>query len=781
MVAKFLCRSLFFMLLIMCLAVSPSYARVGEVQTSMLAWGNGKMLTTPRLYFSLELERVKPHLGTRYKYKGPWDYDVKIPWVTDWDKEAERLLSWCKDLKEVAKRILQRRSYDKGVITAWNSETITEDLRELGEAIERDISQMYQDMEEWEIHSVSRDYETLRKILSPYSEHLSWKTFYYSIGDDVEKAWLDMVAELREKDHLNYPDLSLIAIPDNLPAEFVLYIRGVVAFYQGDWGKARDYWMQVLELPEAWRHYKSTWAAFMLGRSGAYIDQESAIYWLKKTRELVDAGYADSLGLAASSYLWQARAELARGRYVEAIEHYAEYYATGDVGATTLLSWVIGQYFKNNDSFEDALANPITRKVITIYIGASISGLTYPNSRSIPDDQIIKWIEGLEDSWEEDSELADLVAWKAFDVGRYDIAERWYERCPDDAPLKLWLRAFLYLREGKFDESRDILESMLEVIPEDDYTYFGWCTYSGVPGCNSFSVLPGRIVGQLATIYLEQNRFIDALDLYLKGGYWRDAAYLAERILKPDELIEYVEGNMPSPIVQVNTSYHNYHMDHYKHYSYPGSGQSQVEWRWFKFRYILARRLCRLGRFDEAGEYLPEVLHPELEKYLEGIEIGNNTKLTDAERAEGFWQAAEVLRYKGMELMGTEIGPDWTVHWGRYNPPSRIIDARGTPIQAGFFHSSAHERGRLKRHTAEITPYKRFHYRYKALDAYWKAIELMPDNTDETAKRICEAGSWMKYRDPQAVDRFYKALVRRCGKTELGKEAYKKRWFPDVW
>ncbi len=56
----------------------------------------------------------------------------------------------------------------------------------------------------------------------------------------------------------------------------------------------------------------------------------------------------------------------------------------------------------------------------------------------------------------------------------------------------------------------------------------------------------------------------------------------------------------------------------------------------------------------------------------------------------------------------------------------------------------------------------------------------MPDNSDETARVLCIAGSWLKIRDPQAADQFYKTLVRRCGKTKLGREADKLRWFPKI-
>jgi len=38
----------------------------------------------------------------------------------------------------------------------------------------------------------------------------------------------------------------------------------------------------------------------------------------------------------------------------------------------------------------------------------------------------------------------------------------------------------------------------------------------------------------------------------------------------------------------------------------------------------------------------------------------------------------------------------------------------------------------------------------------------------------------LKYLEPDAADRFYKALVRRCRKTEIGAKADRLRWFPEL-
>jgi hypothetical protein len=62
----------------------------------------------------------------------------------------------------------------------------------------------------------------------------------------------------------------------------------------------------------------------------------------------------------------------------------------------------------------------------------------------------------------------------------------------------------------------------------------------------------------------------------------------------------------------------------------------------------------------------------------------------------------------------------------------------------------------------------------------WRAAEGMPDGDEETARVLATGGTWIKYLDPEAADRFYKALVRRCGATALGREADRRRWFPPL-
>ena len=255
--------------------------------------------------------------------------------------------------------------------------------------------------------------------------------------------------------------------------------------------------------------------------------------------------------------------------------------------------------------------------------------------------------------------------------------------------------------------------------------------------------------GELGVLYLARRQYTEALDVLFSGAHWLDAAYVAERVLTPEELVAFVDGGRVRA---------------------PRKGKW---WSWVHpdpieaLRYLLARRLARRGRYDEARAYYPEKLRGTLDEFVTALEAGRDGGRAKRERGEMLWKAATIAREQGFELFGTEIEPDWIIYGGTYEG-HEIPEGRGTP----------HERGRRKRHKVRLE--KRWHYRYVASEIAWDALALMPDQTVRTARRFCIAGRWLCVQDDQAADRFYKALVRRCGKTELGKKADMLRWFPKL-
>jgi hypothetical protein len=237
----------------------------------------------------------------------------------------------------------------------------------------------------------------------------------------------------------------------------------------------------------------------------------------------------------------------------------------------------------------------------------------------------------------------------------------------------------------------------------------------------------------------------------VKGGFWADAAYVAERVLTCDELRAYVD--------RVSAEH----------------GPGQEDSPGSRIRYLLGRRLVREGRRRDAGAYLPQALRARLFAYATALEQGGDPARTDRQRAGALWQAALILRYEGMELMGTEVEPDWFVYNGAYSADPAST-ARAEPAPDTVVRASADEQARAQEHAPAVD--RRFHYRYLAAHLGSQAAALLPDNTDLTAKLLVAAGSWLRDRDPQAADVYYKQLVRRCGRTELGRNADELRWFP---
>jgi hypothetical protein len=262
------------------------------------------------------------------------------------------------------------------------------------------------------------------------------------------------------------------------------------------------------------------------------------------------------------------------------------------------------------------------------------------------------------------------------------------------------------------------------------------------------------ILGELGRVSLANGCGKRALEAWMTGGHWEDAAYVAERMLSIEELSGWLAGERERAI---GLPRHSSELD--------GA-----------LRHLLARRLMRANRPDEAITYFPEGLRPTLHDYVEGVRAGFDVSRADADRAAAFWEAANIAKEWGMVLLGTELEPDWAIWGGSYftTPAAEARNQLG--VRTGGLGATPME---LERHALHGVPEQRYHYRYRAAQLAGWAAALMPNDSDETAKVLNTAGGWLKHRDPKAAKAFYQALVIRCGRTELGKAAAEKRWFPD--
>jgi LysM repeat protein len=637
--------------------------------------------------------------------------------------------------------------------------------------------------------------------------------------------------------HTNPPPvLADVLVTPGLPVEFADYFRGVITqarsyqYPEGsqesfeltvwnsqtrDWYEAESWLEKLLELPEKERHYKSTWAEFMLGKMNEeeadaiaekfsfstetndfllgratnsisdYYGQAAKHY--QQVRELARKGFADSTGLAASSLGLEARVCLKQKKYERAIELYLEQNAAGDGSAVNSLRFTAAAAFGEQGASPAQLAvlakNPRARRILTAYL-ISRNPFTKYDGMRIPATNpffncVAAWLEAVEASGVKEVESASQFALAAYQAGRMDLAQRWIRRAGNE-PVAQWLQAKLFLHDGKIAAAAKLLAQLIHEFPQAQPDISKAKTFAA-----SLSVDMGneeqeqisagqQALGELGVLQLARREYAEALDALLRSSYWMDAAYVAERVMTSDELKSYVDRSWPA----ISTSRKEPMYE--DHFSYRDNRSTLRQ----KIRYLLARRLARDGRFAEARNYFDAAWQLQFDALVAALKTGRDVSVPPAKRAEALMNAAFITRTNGMELLGTELAPDWFIEGGNFQEgvtwEQRAMTSTNTVNAA-----SADEIARGKAHHAE--PEERWHYRdrakqlkIEATGLFWDAAQLTPDNSDETARLLIRGGTILDRYDPKAADKFYKALVRRCGQTAFGQQADKLRWFPKL-
>lgn len=531
--------------------------------------------------------------------------------------------------------------------------------------------------------------------------------------------------------------LPALELPAGVPAEFARYFAGAAAWHQGRWDEARSAWREVLALPERERPYRSTWAAFMLGRLAAeesanrgWREQQAKVAearaWSRRTRELAAEGFADPLGLAAASYGWEARALFDAEDYLGAIDLYLLQQATGDTTALESLRRVAARAINAPpDQLRSLARDRNSRGVLTAYL--------LSRGRSLFSDQVhdsgaaseaaTRWAAALARAEVKEDPHADRLAWLAYEGGLFALARDWVVLAPASSAMAEWIRAQLALRAGHLAEGEARLRGALagEGLNEEQRR---------------------RALGELARTCLALDRPADALTAWLEGNHWEDADYLARRGLTLEELRAYVDARPMSPV-----------------------------------RPVLALRLARNHQVDLAVNYYADELQPIFRAYIADVRTGFTTTVPAEERARAFWRAARAAHERGDELLGREVRAEYYPTLVEKRADARAVEGRqDARLGGGVFATTPAELARLE---SLSTAEKNFrHFRYRAAELAWWAASLLPNDSDETAEILATAGGWLKARDPEAAQPFYQALVIRCGNTALGRAAAERRWLP---
>lgn len=701
-------------------------------------------------------------------------------------------------------------------------------------------------------------------------------------------------------------------VPAGLPAEFEDYFRGAIAWHQTNLPAARREWLRLLKRPPAERRYKSTWAAFMLGKSWETNDAGEAIHWYRRVRELARSGFVDSLGLSVESLGWEARLQWQDKQYVAAVELYLEQAAAGDPTAEISLRLVAADALRRGRTALNPLARNLrSQRLITAYVisggfrrpAIDIDGqaketalllwskasgrwsqIPAPNTAWHQLREPAKiWLEAVETARVRDVEAAEQLALAAYQAGEMDLARRWLDRARP-TPAANWVRAKLHLRDGKLTEGLALLAQVEQAVQAgrrgtnsaaDRELVDSLFMNTRAEGDQEAASPTEAVRAEMALIHLRRGRYVESLDLLLHSSpeYWMDAAYVAERVLRLDELKSYVEQRFPVPPSQPPEPERQAHREEAERYEPPPLYRGAEG-----IRYLLARRLARAYRFAEARPYYPPEWQPAFTQLSTAWQQAEDTSKSLKERGLALLEASVLTRKYGLELIGTEVEPDWRIHQGNFEDgvsvqwrvslvSTNLLAASQEEIQRAFSHGvrpelrwhyrtvasvigweaakllraaeipipaerarTLFEAGRLlaengisyvsfmpQKHSApqrgdsaeattiasrvarelasgpainnldpmrplsapQTKPEALWDSGLTSAALAWDAAQVLPNNSDETARILCQGGLWVNW-DPHAADVLYKALVRRCRKTALGAEADRIRWFPRI-
>ena len=446
--------------------------------------------------------------------------------------------------------------------------------------------------------------------------------------------------------------------PAGLPEEFADYERGAALYHAGDLAGARTAWEKLLALPASDRKWRTIWATYMIGRTYSNADPVQAQAFFSQVRALAAQGFADTVGLAATSLGWEAQAELKQGHRSRAVDLYLQQLAAGDESGGWSLRDIAAATLAGSDAqMAEAANDPATRTVVAAYLVARGGPPTAAQPEATIIAQTHQWLHIMEAVGTPQMPAADLLAWAAYQSDEATAA-RWLKFGRTESGIGQWIQAKLYSAPALFKKPpraspkpppRFLENEEWENVATVDEWDSPWSPHSHVPGRSCADAL-GR------------GEFTQTLDLLLKAGFWEDSAYIAERVLTPDELKSYVDRHYPNepaeppPPTAVDPREDSY---------LPKQGDPVTQAS--EIRGLLSASADAFGYVvEEARLYFQPHLLPMFDAYIEGLRAGADIQLSKAERATSLWQSAKLAHSQGMELLGTEVEPDMAIYDGSF-------------------------------------------------------------------------------------------------------------------
>ncbi|MEE3622541.1 hypothetical protein UCD39_00840 [Nitrospirillum sp. BR 11752] len=602
---------------------------------------------------------------------------------------------------------------------------------------------------------------------------------------------------------------------EKLPAAVRLYTAAAVDYQAGRLDQAATRFQAVLDLPAAEAAPRAVWAAYMLGRVAALRgQQDAATAAFAKTRSLAQAGAPDPLGLGVASLGEEARVRLAQAGLsvheatdddtpARAVSTYAvEIRAIGPLDSAALSQaislyaqqaahdsfhgvealYLIGTYLLDHSApLKAAVTDPLVQRLLAAHVLAFEADTPSwrPHRGMDPTTPPTPHLGALTAALAEAQigatggptpAAADQLATLAYRKGDYELAARLAAMKP--GPLSSWVQAKLALQRGDLAQAAKFYAEAAAAFPASG---------DGPQGTTMRAAERNRLLGESGVVALARGEYVAALDQLMPMAdiYWGDVVHIAERVLTVDELKAYVDAKLPASIVANwtrtvdNKQWPNSLLDTMGvGYKYDEEADRlRYQGAPLGLRSLLARRLMRAGRGKEALAYYHNpAVAKDARGYLDALETAGSA-WWGASRARAWFQAAQLARTKGMEIMGTEGPPDEAALKGAYD----VGIGQATLPPAGAPYVTDGERKRFADSTPQ--PDQRFHYRFMATDAAEHAADQLPHTSQAYAATLCWAvnyatdqmiGTWTD--DPNTIqDPYWQSVVR--GIIERDKQA----------
>ncbi|MCH8539573.1 MAG: hypothetical protein LAT58_02255 [Opitutales bacterium] len=516
-----------------------------------------------------------------------------------------------------------------------------------------------------------------------------------------------------------------------------------------DWMRRTEVGSDALALPLA---------NFVVGLGFLRDDPKSAAEHFQAVRQSVRAGAPDWDHLAAQSYGWEGAAALQQGDILAAWERYVDGNVAGFSDLPSLIRVYQEMLYQEEDFLEPlAFVPPLTWPLLLFTLREP------PRYGRIPmEEEKARFGDLMFESIPVNPPLGPIMAMLAERRGEPERRQIWLEESFEDDPLAWYLHYRDALQAGEIEEAFAWQDKMLALWSANDWEewqeHFLW-RHLRVGG----EFLHRSLALDRAWMLALQGEFVEAIPWFLVAEP-PTAMAIGERLLTTDEIRE-VHDRLESDTEAIWQTF----------------GYNSFD-RWPR---VLSGRLAREGNWAEAAELIS--LPGDVEAFekiiplLEGLE---NLKGEPVQQAEQLFATARAIRDNG-SVSGTLhvagiIHDDGRLYSGVHMFRMRRMSGQSFVDQVPFRLPMDWISERLAA-TADTNHLHGRTYRYSAANLAWQAAERLPDNDEQAAKMLWHGGVWLMYIDPQAANRFYRALVLRHRETELGRTTAENNWFPKTW